>query len=435
MRISEKGLELIKNFEGCRLKAYKPVKAETYWTIGYGHYGPDVKQGMTITQEQAEEYLRNDIAGYERTVEDICSYLPKLTQNEFDALVSFTYNCGGGGLLQLTKQKTRTKAQMMSHIEAYNKGADGKVLPGLTKRRLAEKELFLTPLSANEEKLEYLGIARFHDAGFKGQGISFASRETLTEHGRMVYDIMKMIAPEANLFYAKEYSKDIDENIDIYTTSCFRASDNFAVNKKKAEELFNKGTLLVCAVGNEGEDTTALSKEPYWTSIGACNLTKGKPVKMYYSGIGDNLDFMSFTNMQTANGLFTGTSCATPMFAGMCVLVQSFFKMKIGRKLTNLELLKFIRDNCEDLKAEGFDTETGFGLFRLPDPKDIDVRKYEEEDMVRYEKIEDVPEWGRESIKKALDVGVLKGTGTGLGLTETEVKMLVWLDRCKCLDF
>ena len=434
MRISENGLELIKNFEGCRLTAYKPVKAETYWTIGYGHYGPDVKQGMTITQEQAERYLIDDIVGYERVVEDICSYLPKLTQNEFDALVSFTYNCGGGGLLQLTKQKTRTKEQMMQHITAYNKGADGKVLPGLTRRRIAERNLFNTSASANEEKLEYLGITKFHEAGYQGQGISFASRETLTDHGKMVYDIMKMVAPKADLYYGKEYTKDIDENRDVYTTSCFRSSDVYNANKHKAKELFDKDTLLVCAVGNDGEDTTALAEESYWTSVGACNLQNGKPVKMYYSGVSYNLDFMSFTNMQTASGLFTGTSCATPMFAGMCVLAQSFFKDKIGRKLTNFELQNFIRDNCMDLSKQGFDKGTGFGLFVLPDPKDIDVAKYEEENMVKYETIEEVPEWGRASVQKAIDLGILKGTGNGLGLIETEVKMIVWLDRCKCLD-
>jgi len=436
MKISENGLNLIKNFEGCRLKAYKPVKAETYWTIGYGHYGPDVKEGMTITQEQAEKYLIDDIVGYERVVEDICSYLPKLTQNEFDALVSFTYNCGGGGLLQLTKQKTRTKAQMMSHIEAYNKGADGKVLAGLTKRRQAEKELFLKPMDANYDKLEYLGINDFHRAGYKGKGITFVSRESLTSHGRMVYDIMKLVAPESNLYYAKNYTKDVDKNTDVYTTSMFYSSDEYEHNKKKAKELYDNDTFLVCAIGNEGEDTTEVSKDEWWASIGACTLQDGKPKRMYYSGIGDNLDFMSFTNIQTDNGILTGTSAAAPMFAGMCVLVQCFFKEKIGRKLTNSELLHFIKDNCQDLLDDGFDELTGHGLFILPKPENIDVDKYEEdEEMVRYETIEEVPEWGRASVQKAIDLGILKGTGNGLGLIETEVKMIVWLDRCKCLDF
>lgn len=64
-----------------------------------------------------------------------------------------------------------------------------------------------------------------------------------------------------------------------------------------------------------------------------------------------------------------------------------------------------------------------------------DMLEREEEDMVRYETIDEVPSWGKESVEKALSTGVLKGTGRGLGLTETEVKMLVWMDRAKCLDF
>lgn len=66
----------------------------------------------------------------------------------------------------------------------------------------------------------------------------------------------------------------------------------------------------------------------------------------------------------------------------------------------------------------------------------VDMKlKEDEEDMVRYETIDEVPAWGKESVKKALDTGILKGTGKGLGLTETELKVLVWMDRAKCLDF
>lgn len=63
------------------------------------------------------------------------------------------------------------------------------------------------------------------------------------------------------------------------------------------------------------------------------------------------------------------------------------------------------------------------------------MNEEEEEDMVRYETIDEVPEWGKESVKKALNLGILKGTGKGLGLNETELKVLVWMDRAKCLDF
>lgn len=140
-KISQVGIRLIQNFEGCRLTAYKPVATETYWTIGWGHYGPDVKQGMTITQAQADAMLVNDLAKYESYVNN-SAYVPvtaQLNQNQFDALVSFCYNCGAGNLRTLCKGRTIT--QIAQSIIKYDK-AGGKVLAGLTRRRKAELELF-----------------------------------------------------------------------------------------------------------------------------------------------------------------------------------------------------------------------------------------------------------------------------------------------------
>ncbi len=140
-KISKEGLSLIKNFEGCRLTAYKPVPTEKYWTIGWGHYGPDVKQGMTITQEQADAMLLTDMGKYEAHVNNP-SYVPvtdQLTQNQFDALTSFCYNCGAGNLKALCKG--RTVAQIAASITKYDK-ASGKVLTGLTRRRAAELALY-----------------------------------------------------------------------------------------------------------------------------------------------------------------------------------------------------------------------------------------------------------------------------------------------------
>ena len=115
-----------------------------------GHYGADVTQGMTITQEKADELLRSDLTVYEADVNRICNYLD-LNQNQFDALVSFTYNCGSGNLLKLTKSQTRTCKGIAEHIEAYNKGANNQVLAGLVRRRKEEKELFLREVEQVQE--------------------------------------------------------------------------------------------------------------------------------------------------------------------------------------------------------------------------------------------------------------------------------------------
>lgn len=137
MRTSSEGITLIKKFEGCRLKAYKD--AIDVLTIGYGHTG-GVKEGQTISQEFAEELLKEDLTKFERHVE---RYTPfAMNQNQFDALVSFAFNCGSGNLKKLVTG--RTPEQVAEKILEYNR-AGGKVLAGLTKRRKAERELFLKP--------------------------------------------------------------------------------------------------------------------------------------------------------------------------------------------------------------------------------------------------------------------------------------------------
>lgn len=147
MHISEKGLRLIKNFEGCRLTAYKCSAG--VWTIGWGHTA-GVKQGMTITQKQANDMLKTDLVVYENHVK---SLKREFNQNEFDALVSFCYNCGIGSLKTLCKN--RTNAQIAEALLLYNK-AGGRVLEGLNRRRKAERELFLGGKEQiNEKKLPY----------------------------------------------------------------------------------------------------------------------------------------------------------------------------------------------------------------------------------------------------------------------------------------
>lgn len=136
--ISAAGISLIISFEGVRLTAYKAVPTETYYTIGYGHYGPDVARGMTITQAQAEALLKNDLKKFEAKVNKY-NEIYDWTQNEFDALTSFAYNVGS--IDQLTNNGKRTKMEISQHITAYNKSG-GVTLKGLSKRRTAEKALF-----------------------------------------------------------------------------------------------------------------------------------------------------------------------------------------------------------------------------------------------------------------------------------------------------
>ena len=141
MKISAAGIELLKQFEGCRLTAYQDSVG--VWTIGFGTT-TGVKEGQTISQVKAEEYLRFDLAIFEKAVTE--SLKVPVNQNQFDALVSFTYNVGvsafrSSTLLNLINEKTDKKvvaAEFSKWVKAGNQ-----TLPGLVSRRKAESELFL----------------------------------------------------------------------------------------------------------------------------------------------------------------------------------------------------------------------------------------------------------------------------------------------------
>lgn len=137
-KISAQGIELIVSFEGLMLEAYKAVSSEPYYTIGYGHYGKDVKKGMKITKQQALSYLQSDLAKFEQKVNKYDSKY-NFTQNQFDALVSFAYNIGS--IDELTKYGTRSIQQIEEAIPKYCTHK-GKKLNGLVKRRNKELELF-----------------------------------------------------------------------------------------------------------------------------------------------------------------------------------------------------------------------------------------------------------------------------------------------------
>ena len=141
MKTSPKGIALIKEFEGLRLKAY--LCPGGVWTIGYGHTA-GVKPGMVITKAQAEEYLKADLIAFERYLNGLGS---ALNQNQFDALVSFIYNVGTGNFYSSTLlRKVRANPQDNSIMDEFLRWvySKGRVLPGLQRRRLAEMKLYFS---------------------------------------------------------------------------------------------------------------------------------------------------------------------------------------------------------------------------------------------------------------------------------------------------
>jgi lysozyme len=161
MQMSQDALDnLLKKFEGCKLKAYKCPSDK--WTIGYGHTSaagePFVKEGMTITQDEAEAILKRDIVKYENGVNDLVKV--KLTQHQFDVLADFAYNAGVPQLKTSTLLKKINAGNfdaVPAELMKWTKGG-GKEIPGLVRRRRAEAEwwrdLANQPVVEEEQRID-----------------------------------------------------------------------------------------------------------------------------------------------------------------------------------------------------------------------------------------------------------------------------------------
>lgn len=145
MKISYIGLDLIKSYETLQLTAYRALKTEKYLTIGYGHYGPDVKEGQTITKDEATKLLQQDVQTAENELNQLIKQNVLLTQNQFDALCSLVFNIGVGNFRKSTLRK-----KLLNHIQSVDCEfmkwvySDGHYIQGLYNRRKKEVELFLS---------------------------------------------------------------------------------------------------------------------------------------------------------------------------------------------------------------------------------------------------------------------------------------------------
>lgn len=143
VKISERGLDLIKEHEGLRLSAYPdPASGGDPWTIGYGSTR-GVKRGMTITKDQADQRLRQDVQDAESAVSRL---IPIRTQGQHDALVSFVFNLGANSLKESTLRRLHNEGNYVAAANEFArwKFAAGKVMPGLVRRRADEKALYLS---------------------------------------------------------------------------------------------------------------------------------------------------------------------------------------------------------------------------------------------------------------------------------------------------
>lgn len=143
MECNEAGLNLIKSFESCRLEAYQDQRG--IWTIGWGHTGAEVIEGLTCTQDEASHWLAHDLKTAETAIKKDVNVL--LNENQFSSLCSFVFNIGQGNfkkstLLSLLNQSLY--GEVPTELLRWDKNHDGSVNTGLLRRRIAEKQLWQT---------------------------------------------------------------------------------------------------------------------------------------------------------------------------------------------------------------------------------------------------------------------------------------------------
>jgi peptidoglycan L-alanyl-D-glutamate endopeptidase CwlK len=266
-------------------------------------------------------------------------------------------------------------------------------------------------MGKQEKIFDYLGITKWHEAGYTGKGIKILSIEPVSSkdkfpnviavngynegnlkyrnHGDNVMQQMMEIAPNATFITCSQKGNTdnwkplwldyiLNNKVHLFTSSYLSAVYKTSSSTEKyMQECIDNGTTFFIAAGNTsinggGKDIHEEAKSDKYLTIGACDYYDGSVGKAHYSCEGEELDYMTIVGY---NGE-TGASFATNRFAAMCALVQEFFLEKAGRTLYRHELIAFINDNVKDLKTEGFDIYTGYGILILPDPETIKISHY-----------------------------------------------------------
>ena len=265
-------------------------------------------------------------------------------------------------------------------------------------------------MGRKEKIFDYLGITKWHEAGYTGKGIKIMSMEPVSSakkfpdviavngyntgdlkrrnHADNVMLQMMEIAPNATFITcSKEGNTDswkplyldyiLKNDVHLFTTSWI--SEVYKVDstrEKYMQECIDNGTTFFIAAGNSNtygkKEIYEEAKSEKYLAIGSCTYDSGEVGKAFYSCEGEELDYMTIVGYDGESG----TSFATNRFCAMCSLVQQFFLEKAGRTLYRYELIKFINDNVKDLRTEGFDIYTGHGLFILPSPETINISDY-----------------------------------------------------------
>ena len=409
MTASENIKLLIKSWEGCVLRAYKAHPSEEHWTIGYGHYGSDVYEGMTITEEQADAYFEQDIKAFENAVNRWNDkYSLNLTQNQFDAMLSLTYNFGTGWVEYYDSWRLSRYVQAgfkdgygnrISDLELADSfgvlcSAGGEILPGLLTRRINEAEIFLyNNYHTDNTNFVYLildagaGTVKGNRVVIYYKGSPYGTLPTATRSG-----------------YTLSYWKDTKTGSAIYSSTVADVSRSLV------------------AVWSDGS-----------TPSGMCPLGDSCPSKSFTDV---PASFWAHNDIDAAvsNGLFKGTSATT--FSPDIAMTRAMLVTVLYRLGGNGEDVSGMENPFNDLDEEGYYYDAvlwasehhianGFvdGSFKPNDTLTREqlatmLHRYANymgyptdvySDIGDYEDAHDVGEYARESMCWAVGAGIIKG--------------------------
>lgn len=226
----------------------------------------------------------------------------------------------------------------------------------------------------NKDKLDYSNITQWHQLGYTGKGVKIVVEDVTTNnHANKVVAVIRQVAPDAeiilltNTTIGNSVKVAIRENAQILNRSLYSDWWEIAEGEYYSKLAYNNNIFLNGISGNNGSRPTLYLKSPYWFSTGAVYLVNGKPTRPYYSGYGQGLDVLGFTDIKIDNSAwFNGTSASTPFVSGMLALYYQRFKEINSRFPTVAEARQFVYENCIDLEGKGYDIYTGHGLFILP---------------------------------------------------------------------
>ena len=260
-----------------------------------------------------------------------------------------------------------------------------------------------------EEALDFLGITEWHRQGYTGKGIKILSHEKVCEkkhpdvispagfnsksgHGDDVMLHIKLVAPDATFiaypfngtFGSETYKSDCADyikNQGVHVCTDSLLGQYPTIGKQKAiQDCIDAGCIFFIAAGNDGnKGLKPESRYDGYLAVGGVKpqMREGQADwsilnRTRYSSVGEELDLVVLAELIGVSG----TSFCSPVAAAMVADVQQFFLEKAGRVLKPIELTRFIMDNLLDVEAEGFDIETGHGLFRLPKTEEIKISNY-----------------------------------------------------------